>query len=85
MSNAEYIALQAEYERAIAQRDIAEARYSATILALSAVMRTLRRAAGSPAEAEAWARAREVIGESGIRCWEIAEYQAAYEAWEARR
>jgi hypothetical protein len=75
----------ADYECVCAQRDVAEARLTSAVLALSAVMRTLRHAAGSPHEAETWAEARAVLAEHGIPAAEAAMYQAAYEEWERRR
>ena len=65
--------------------EIMRAERDAAVKALADVMRTLRCAAGSPEEQEVYARARELLALSGARAAEIAQYQAAYEAWEARR
>lgn len=64
---------------------MAEARADAAITALADVMRTLKNSAGSPEEQQAYARAREVLAESGrIANAEIAEMHAAFAEWEAR-
>lgn len=67
------------------QRDTACAQRDHLISVLSRVMRTLRRAAGSPEEQAVYADAREVLAQHGAREAEVAEMQSAYEQWADRR
>lgn len=74
----------ADYDRAIAQRDTANAQRDAAVTALRDVMRTLSRQASGPNDAKIYARARELLAEAGVNGAETAQYQAAYEQWQER-
>lgn len=66
--------------------DIMRAERDAALDALRDVMKTLRCAAGSHAEAQVYARAREVLALSGlVASAEVAEMHAAYAEWSAKR
>jgi hypothetical protein len=62
------------------------ARADAAVDALADVMRTLQHVAGSPEEQRVYARAREVLAESGrVKHAETAEMHAAFAEWERRK
>jgi hypothetical protein len=74
-----------DYDRVLEQRDTVTAERDAFRAALADVMRTVAKEASGPNTARTWAHARGLLAASGTAGAEAAEYQAAYEEWEARR